>query len=55
VTSSDRDIRHRDGAEEALSGSDRVLTVSFHKFGNELLRGRVTSSTLGRIWAAIPR
>ena len=29
----DIDIHHGDGVEEAFYTSDRVLTVSFHKFG----------------------
>lgn len=30
----DIDIHHGDGVEEAFYSTDRVLTVSFHKFGN---------------------
>lgn len=30
----DIDIHHGDGVEEAFFNSDRVMTVSFHKFGN---------------------
>lgn len=30
----DIDIHHGDGVEEAFYATDRVMTVSFHKFGN---------------------
>lgn len=30
----DIDIHHGDGVEEAFYTTDRVLTVSFHKFGD---------------------
>lgn len=29
----DRDIHHGDGVEEAFYTTDRVMTVSFHKYG----------------------
>jgi histone deacetylase 1/2 len=35
----DIDIHHGDGVEEAFYDSDRVLTVSFHKFGGEFFPG----------------
>jgi acetoin utilization deacetylase AcuC-like enzyme len=35
----DIDIHHGDGVEEAFYDSDRVLTVSFHKFGNDFFPG----------------
>ena len=30
----DIDIHHGDGVEEAFYNTDRVMTVSFHKYGN---------------------
>ena len=30
----DIDIHHGDGVEEAFYTTDRVMTVSFHKYGN---------------------
>ena len=30
----DIDIHHGDGVEEAFYCTDRVMTVSFHKYGN---------------------
>lgn len=35
----DIDVHHGDGVEEAFYTTDRVLTVSFHKFGNEFFPG----------------
>jgi histone deacetylase 1/2 len=35
----DIDIHHGDGVEEAFYDSDRVLTVSFHKFGGDFFPG----------------
>jgi len=35
----DIDIHHGDGVEEAFYTTDRVLTVSFHKFGDEFFPG----------------
>jgi histone deacetylase 1/2 len=35
----DIDIHHGDGVEEAFYDSDRVLTVSFHKFGSDFFPG----------------
>ncbi|KAH0794411.1 histone deacetylase Rpd3 [Histomonas meleagridis] len=35
----DIDIHHGDGVEEAFYNSDRVLTVSFHKYGNDYFPG----------------
>lgn len=31
----DIDIHHGDGVEEAFQLTDRVMTVSFHKYGNQ--------------------
>lgn len=30
----DIDIHHGDGVEEAFCATDRVMTVSFHRYGN---------------------
>jgi len=35
----DIDIHHGDGVEEAFYDSDRVLTCSFHKYGNDFFPG----------------
>ncbi len=35
----DIDIHHGDGVEEAFYLTDRVLTVSFHKYGNQFFPG----------------
>ena len=32
----DIDVHHGDGVEEAFYTTDRVMTVSFHKFGNQV-------------------
>ena len=41
----DIDIHHGDGVEEAFYTTNRVMTVSFHKFG-EYFPGTGTSTTL---------
>ncbi len=35
----DIDVHHGDGVEEAFLTTDRVMTVSFHKFGNNFFPG----------------
>lgn len=35
----DIDIHHGDGVQEAFYLTDRVMTVSFHKFGNYFFPG----------------
>ena len=35
----DIDIHHGDGVEEAFYTTDRVMTVSFHKYGGEFFPG----------------
>jgi histone deacetylase 3 len=35
----DIDVHHGDGVQEAFYGSDRVMTLSFHKFGNGFFPG----------------
>ena len=35
----DIDVHHGDGVEEAFLMTDRVMTVSFHKFGNTFFPG----------------
>jgi len=42
----DIDIHHGDGVEEAFYTTDRVMTVSFHKFGEGYFPG--TGAALGR-------
>ncbi len=39
VLYSDIDIHHGDGVEEAFYTTDRVMTVSFHKYGNQFFPG----------------
>ncbi|EAY23279.1 acetylpolyamine aminohydrolase, putative [Trichomonas vaginalis G3] len=43
----DIDIHHGDGVEEAFYTTDRVLTVSFHKFGNEFFPGTGHDKDIG--------
>ena len=35
----DIDVHHGDGVEEAFFTTDRVMTVSFHKYGNNFFPG----------------
>jgi acetoin utilization deacetylase AcuC-like enzyme len=35
----DIDVHHGDGVEEAFYTTDRVMTVSFHKYGNDFFPG----------------
>lgn len=35
----DIDVHHGDGVQEAFYLSDRVMTVSFHKYGNQFFPG----------------
>ena len=35
----DIDVHHGDGVQEAFYGTDRVMTVSFHKYGNQFFPG----------------
>ena len=46
----DIDIHHGDGVEEAFYNTDRVLTVSFHKYGKDFFpeSGNVTDVGLGQ-------
>jgi histone deacetylase 1/2 len=37
----DIDIHHGDGVEEAFYSTDRVMTASFHKFGDYLYAIRI--------------
>jgi histone deacetylase 1/2 len=54
----DIDVHHGDGVEEAFYTTDRVMTVSFHKYG-EYFPGtgelRVSSSTTFRLWQSVQR
>lgn len=36
----DIDVHHGDGVEEAFYLSNRVMTVSFHEFGNNFFPGK---------------
>lgn len=42
----DIDIHHGDGVQEAFYLTDRVMTVSFHKYGNYFFPGTGTESSL---------
>ena len=45
----DIDIHHGDGVQEAFYLTDRVMTVSFHKFGNLFFPGTgMWSGSLGK-------
>jgi len=46
----DIDIHHGDGVEEAFYTTDRVLTVSFHKYGDEFFprTGNISDIGIGR-------
>jgi len=35
----DIDVHHGDGVQEAFYFTDRVMTVSFHKYGNNFFPG----------------
>lgn len=43
----DIDVHHGDGVEEAFLTTDRVLTVSFHKFGDDFFPGTGDISNVG--------
>lgn len=43
----DIDVHHGDGVEEAFYATDRVMTVSFHKFGEEYFPGTGALSDIG--------
>jgi acetoin utilization deacetylase AcuC-like enzyme len=36
----DIDVHHGDGVEEAFYTTDRVMTLSFHKYGQSIVRRR---------------
>lgn len=50
----DIDVHHGDGVEEAFLTTDRVLTVSFHKYGNAFFpgTGELDSNGQGRCVSA---
>ena len=49
----DIDVHHGDGVEEAFLTTDRVMTVSFHKFGNSFFPGTGDIANVGHGgWAA---
>jgi histone deacetylase 1/2 len=43
----DIDVHHGDGVEEAFLTTDRVMTVSFHKFGGGFFPGTGDSANMG--------
>ncbi|OHT14228.1 Histone deacetylase 1 [Tritrichomonas foetus] len=43
----DIDIHHGDGVEEAFYTTDRVMTVSFHKYGNDFFPGSGSLTDVG--------
>ena len=43
----DIDIHHGDGVEEAFYLTDRVMTVSFHKYGDMFFPGTGAISDIG--------
>ena len=47
VLYSDIDVHHGDGVEEAFLTTDRVLTVSFHKYGNGFFPGTGSLHNVG--------
>ena len=53
----DIDIHHGDGVQEAFYLTDRVMTVSFHKFGNFFFpgTGKLPPTPRGHsgLWGAI--
>lgn len=49
----DIDVHHGDGVEEAFLTTDRVMTCSFHKFGNGFFPGTGDLPNIGHGgWAA---
>lgn len=44
----DIDIHHGDGVEEAFMLTDKVLTVSFHKYGSGFFPGTGDIASIGR-------
>lgn len=44
----DIDIHHGDGVEEAFMTTDKVLTVSFHKYGGGFFPGTGDIGSIGR-------
>lgn len=50
----DIDVHHGDGVEEAFLGSDRVLTVSFHKYGERFFPETGTLITTGHKAVNVP-
>jgi acetoin utilization deacetylase AcuC-like enzyme len=44
----DIDIHHGDGVEEAFFTSNRVMTVSFHRYGNDFFPGTGDYDEIGR-------
>ena len=44
----DIDVHHGDGVEEAFLTTDRVMTVSFHKFGGSFFPGTGDINSVGQ-------
>ena len=44
----DIDVHHGDGVEEAFLTTDRVMTVSFHKFGGSFFPGTGDINSIGQ-------
>ena len=43
----DVDVHHGDGVEEAFLTTNRVMTASFHQFGNEFFPGTGSLDSVG--------
>ena len=43
----DVDVHHGDGVEEAFLTTDRVMTVSFHKYGDNFFPGTGGLDSIG--------
>lgn len=50
----DIDIHHGDGVEEAFMTTDKVMTVSFHKYGGGFFPGTGDLGSVGRGQCAPP-
>ena len=47
----DIDIHHGDGVQEAFYLTDRVMTVSFHKYGNFFFPGTGTNALMSVLFS----
>ena len=50
----DVDVHHGDGVEEAFLTTDRVMTVSFHQYGDEFFPGTGSLDSNGVGLCALP-